>query len=182
MNRRNFLAQAALAPAFFAGASSAWAQSDYWSQPRGIWLQRKTGNGTEEVKSIYFADGQIIPDGYVQACRLLRDVRAGQAVQMSPVLLDILCGIQGFLVAHGHAIPLMTTSGYRSPAANAAIEGAARNSMHMQGRAWDGRMPGVSGDVMAQIALYLQGGGVGLYKGRGFIHIDDGRLRFWRGK
>ena len=182
MNRRNFLTHAALAPAFFAGASSTWAQSDYWSQPRGIWLQRKTGLGTEEVKSIYFADGQIVSDGYVQACRLLRDVRAGQAVQMSPVLLDILCGIQGFLVAHGHAIPLMTTSGYRSPATNAAIEGAARNSMHMQGRAWDGRMPGVSGDVMAQIALYLQGGGVGLYKGRGFIHIDDGRLRFWRGK
>ena len=56
-----------MAPAFFAGASSAWAQSDYWSQPRGIWLQRKTGNGTEEVKSIYFADGQIIPDGYVSS-------------------------------------------------------------------------------------------------------------------
>ena len=126
--------------------------------------------------------GKSVLVANVAACRLLRDVRAGQAVQMSPVLLDILCGIQGFLVAHGHAIPLMTTSGYRSPATNAAIEGAARNSMHMQGRAWDGRMPGVSGDVMAQIALYLQGGGVGLYKGRGFIHIDDGRLRFWRGK
>lgn len=133
------------------------------------------------MREIYFADGRVVSDGYVQACRLLRDVQAGQAVQMSPVLLDILCGIQGFLAGHGYVIPMVTTSGYRTPTTNAATEGASKNSMHMQGRAWDGRMPGVSGDVMAKIALYLQGGGVGLYQSRGFIHIDDGRQRFWRG-
>jgi len=108
-------------------------------------------------------------------------VRAGQAVQMSVVLLDILCGIQGFLRAYGHSIPLLTTSGYRSPATNASIEGAVRSSMHIQGRAWDGRMQGVPADLLARIATYLQGGGVGLYQGRGFLHVDDGRLRFWRG-
>lgn len=168
-------------PAVFAGASSAWAQGDFWSMPRAVWLQRKTQRGTEEVREVYFADGRIIAPGYLNACRILRDVRAEQAVQMSPVLLDVLCGIQGFLLAHGHRIPLVTTSGYRSPATNAATEGAVRNSMHLHGRAWDGRMPGVSGDLLARIALYLQGGGVGLYQGKDFLHVDDGRLRFWRG-
>lgn len=166
---------------FFSGASTSWAQGDFWSQPRSLWLRRQTGQGIEEVREVYFADGQIIANGYIRACQLLRDVRAGQAVQISPVLLDVLCGIQGFLTAHGYAIPLLTTSGYRSPATNAATEGAARNSMHMQGRAWDGRMPGVSSQVLASIALYLQAGGVGLYQGRDFLHVDDGRLRFWRG-
>lgn len=181
MDRRRFLCQAAIAPALFSAASTVWGQEDFWSLPRALWLQRKTERGTEEVRDVYFADGRIVPSGYVNSCRILRDVRAGQAVQMSPVLLDILCGIQGFLLAHGHSIPLVTTSGYRSPATNAATEGAARNSMHLQGRAWDGRMPGVSGDLLARIALYLQGGGVGLYRGKDFLHVDDGRLRFWRG-
>jgi len=133
------------------------------------------------VREVYFSDGKLIAEGYINTCRILRDVQAGQAVQMSPVLLDILCGIQGFLQAHGQGSPLVTTSGYRSPATNAATEGASRNSMHLHGRAWDGRMPGVSGDLLARIALYLQGGGVGLYQGKGFLHVDDGRLRFWRG-
>lgn len=181
MNRRKFLTLGAAAPALFGGAGSVWAQGDFWSQPRTLWMQRKTGAGVEELRETYFADGQIIASGYVNACRLLRDVRAGQAVQMSPVLLDVLCGIQGFLAAHGHVIPLVTTSGYRSPATNAATEGAARNSMHVQGRAWDGRMPGVTPEMLARIALYLQGGGVGLYQGKNFLHVDDGRLRFWRG-
>lgn len=130
---------------------------------------------------MYFADGKLIQDGYVEACRVMRDVSANEAVQMSPVLLDILCGMQGFTAANNYKAPLITTSGYRSPATNAATEGAVRNSFHTQGRAWDGLMPGVSGELLASIALYLQGGGVGLYRGKGFLHIDDGRLRFWRG-
>ncbi|ABM59404.1 YcbK family protein [Verminephrobacter eiseniae] len=179
MNRRQLLRQAAALPAIL--ASSVGAQGDFWRQPRSIWLQRMTHLGREEVKAVYFADGRVVADGYLAACRLLRDVRAGQAVQMSVVLLDILCGIQGFLRAYGHSIPLLTTSGYRSPATNASIEGAVRSSMHIQGRAWDGRMQGVPADLLARIATYLQGGGVGLYQGRGFLHVDDGRLRFWRG-
>lgn len=180
MQRRTFIQAAAAAPAFFSGM--AWSQGDFWSQPRSIWLRRQTRRGLpEEVRVVYFADGRLVTDGYVDLCRLLRDVRANQAVHMSPVLLDILCGIQGFAASHRHTAPLITTSGYRSPATNASTEGAVRNSYHMQGRAWDGLMPGVSGDLLAKIALYLQGGGVGLYRGKGFLHIDDGRLRFWRG-
>ena len=29
-------------------------------------------------------------------------------------------------------------------------------------------------------ALLLQGGGVGFYPSKGFIHVDSGRLRTWR--
>src|SRR6218665_90919 len=141
MNRRQLLRQAAALPAIL--ASSVGAQGDFWRQPRSIWLQRMTHSGLEEVKAVYFADGRVVADGYLAACRLLRDVRAGQAGQMSVVLLDILCGIPGFWGASGHWIPLRPTSGYRSPETNAPIEGAVRTSMHIQGRAWDGLMQGV---------------------------------------
>lgn len=157
--------------------------SDFWSQPRQLWLRRQTANNqVEEFKGVYFANGQIIWPEYQKVCTLLRDVRAGKAVQMSPVLLDILCGIQGVLVSSGAApAPLITHSGYRSQATNQAIEGAARSSLHTQGRAWDGRTPTASTAQLARVAQYLQGGGVGVYIDRGFCHVDDGRMRSWRG-
>lgn len=181
LNRRTFLAQSFATPALFAAAGSVWAQNDFWSQPRTLWMQRRTDRGIEEINEVYFFDGGLAQDGYANVCRLMRDVRAGQAVQISVVLLDILCGLQGYLRAHGYVLPLVTTSGFRNSKTNALTEGAARNSMHTQGRAWDGRMPGITSELMARIALYLQGGGVGLYQGQNFLHVDDGRLRFWRG-
>src|SRR6218665_792916 len=76
MNRRQLLRQAAALPAIL--ASSVGAQGDFWRQPRSIWLQRMTHSGLEEVKAVYFADGRVVADGYLAACRLLRGVRAGQ--------------------------------------------------------------------------------------------------------
>lgn len=181
LNRRTLLAQAFIAPALFGAASTVWAQNDFWSQPRSLWMQRRTERGIEDVNEVYFFNGQVSGAGYLSICRLMRDVRAKEAVQMSIVLLDVLCGLQGYLRAHDYTLPLVTTSGFRNSTTNGMTEGAARNSMHTQGRAWDGRMPGITPELMARIALYLQGGGVGLYQNKNFLHVDDGRLRFWRG-
>jgi len=174
---------AALAGSLFAPTALARAgERDFWSLPRHLWLRRHTSNGVEEFKGVYFANGQLLMEPYVQICRLMRDVREDAAVQMSPVLLDILCGLQGIARVQGVDEPLITTSGHRSRRTNSRIEGAARNSLHVQGRAWDGRMPGMSSSGMAEAAKYLQGGGVGLYVQREFVHIDDGRLRSWTGR
>jgi uncharacterized protein YcbK (DUF882 family) len=154
-------------------------EQDFWSMPRTLWLTRPATG--EEVRAVYFADGQIIPEGYRQICILLRDVRANQAVQMSPVLLDILCGLQGMLLSYGVYSPLVTNSGYRSDTTNALTEGAARNSKHREGRAWDGRILNVRAEITTRAALYLAGGGVGFYQDKNFTHVDDGRIRFWRG-
>lgn len=156
--------------------------SDFWSQPRHLWLQRQTPRGTEVFSGVYFADGRLRATEYLQLCHLLRDVRAGHYAPISLVLLDVLCGLQGVLVARGvTAQPLMTTSAYRSPGTNASVEGAARDSLHTQGRAWDGHTPAAATAVLAEAAQYLRGGGVGVYLDRGFCHLDDGRLRSWRG-
>lgn len=136
MPRRRFLRSTALltaaawVPEVFAQQSG-----DYWSRPRALWLKRKeTG---EEVRTVYWADGQLVVDAYVQCCTLLRDVRAGSIVQMNPTLLDILCGVYGWFAQAGMERPIVVTSGYRTNATNNVTEGAARNSMHLVGRAAD---------------------------------------------
>lgn len=179
VSRRKFMAMAAAVPAFMSQGVLA---GDFWSQPRTLWLTRKTGKGVEEYSGTYFADGKLVWSEYVKICALMRDVQAGKVVQVSTTLLDILCGIQGVAAAYGHHTPLVTTSGYRSPATNNAIEGAAQKSMHLEARAWDGRMTGYPAKSIAEVAKYLQGGGVGLYVARHFVHVDDGRLRSWTGK
>lgn len=153
--------------------------NDFWSMPRWIWIQRRETN--EEVKICYFADGKIQQGGYVQACRILRDVKANQAVQMDPVLLDILCGIQGWVRAYGANIPLIANSGYRTSHTNANTEGAVKNSMHLYGAAADIWMPGIPAESIAKLGVYLNGGGVGFYPSRNFVHVDRGRLRTWKG-
>lgn len=181
MNRRTFLAaSAAGAIAQILPPSALGQTQDFWSQPRSLWLYRKETN--EQVKATYFADGKVVEDDYKKLCVLLRDVRANQAVEMSVVLLDILAGIQGWLMANGIQTPLHTNSGYRTAHTNANIEGSARNSKHISGQAWDGRVPMISTESLAKFAVYLQGGGVGFYQDRGFVHVDSGNRRFWRGR
>lgn len=130
---------------------------------------------------MYWADGQLVVDAYVQCCTLLRDVRAGSIVQMNPTLLDILCGVYGWFAQAGMERPIVVTSGYRTNATNNVTEGAARNSMHLVGRAADIRVPDVPTDYLARLGMYLRGGGVGYYATKHFVHVDSGRLRTWAG-
>ncbi|MBT14088.1 MAG: hypothetical protein CMI02_18855 [Oceanospirillaceae bacterium] len=74
-------------------------------------------------------------------------------------------------------------SGYRAPKTNSDLRhvsnGVAEHSLHMQGRAIDIRIPGVSHRHLHKAALAMRTGGVGYYPKSGFIHIDTGRVRHW---
>jgi uncharacterized protein YcbK (DUF882 family) len=152
---------------------------DFWSLPRELWLRRPSTG--EEIRAFYWADGQIVPEGYWKICNLLRDVQRNEAVQFDIVTLDIARGIYGWLRANGVDSPLIINSGYRHPLTNAA-EGGVRNSLHTQARAIDLRIEGVSSASVGAFAQYLAGGGVGFYPGRRFTHVDRGTVRSWVGK
>jgi uncharacterized protein YcbK (DUF882 family) len=175
--RRRFLrdlagvATAAVVPAF--GQSA-----DFWSLPRELWLYRPATR--EQVRAVYWADGQLVVDGYVQICKLLRDVHADAAVQFDLVTLDIARGVYGWLRANGIDKPLIINSGFRTVHTN-AHEGGVRNSFHTKAQAMDLRIDGVSSESIGRFGQYLAGGGVGFYPSKGFTHLDRGRVRTWVG-
>jgi uncharacterized protein YcbK (DUF882 family) len=74
-------------------------------------------------------------------------------------------------------------SAYRSPAYNELLRQkgrqVARNSLHLQGRAIDIRVPGVKLANLRRAALDLELGGVGYYPRTDFVHIDSGAFRMW---
>ena len=179
--RRRLLGALIAGSSLLAREGRAQTAENFLSLPRYLWLQRaETG---EEIKVIYWQDGQLVEQGYVMACVLLRDVRANQGVRMDLALLDVLCGAQNWFRAYGYHLPFTVSSGYRTAETNRALapEGAVYNSLHVAGRACDGKVVGVPADYLGRLALHLRGGGVGIYAGKGFVHIDTGRIRTWRG-
>lgn len=103
--------------------------------------------------------------------------------------LKTLCVILEVIRAAFGGRSVFVVSGYRSPAHNAAI-GGAQASQHMEGRAADIRVIGVTaGEVHAKVlelfgAGQLQGlGGLGAYPG--WTHVDIrpwiGHLAQWSG-
>ena len=57
--------------------------------------------------------------------------------------------------------------------------GVAKKSLHMRGMAVDVALPGRDLRQLYRAAKSLQAGGVGIYPGPGFIHLDSGRVRSW---
>lgn len=153
----------------------------FWAKPRVLKLVRqKTG---ETVEACFWRDGRLDVAGYIQICRLLRDVKAGQAATIDVRLLNLLRGMQGWLEAtYGIVEHYQVNSGYRTESTNANTEGAARNSLHKKGQAVDGRYPSLPVKYTGDLFRAFRGGGVGFYLNKHqFIHSDVGRVRQWQG-
>lgn len=165
-----------LLPERYAGAQDAAA---FWAQPRTLNLHRQASG--EHRVICYWRDGSLDMRGYREACHLLRDVKAGQAVAMDIRLLNLLRGQQGWLEqAYGFKEPFVVTSGYRSPGTNNATEGAAKDSLHQKAMAADGRYLGLPIKYQGELMVAFKAGGVGLYvSSKKFIHTDVGNVRTW---
>ena len=128
------------------------------------------------------ADGnrRLAPDFKV---RELRCKDGTDTVMVDEVLTVVLQCIREHF---GKAVTI--TSGYRTPAHNAAV-GGAKSSQHLLGRAADIRVQGVSVEAVAAYAgsLMPDWGGVGRYPvkaGRttGWVHVDTRADKArWRG-
>lgn len=189
LTRRQLLRAAAAFPLTLALPKAFGQSSDFWSEPRELWLYRwdQRTRTSEMVREVYWYNGQLNTDGYVRICEILRDTHIDKAVQMDMTLLDILRATQGWLAGFGIPRPLHVNSGYRTPETNSHTEGAKQNSQHLLGRAADIHIAGVSSEAVSRFGLWLGGGGVGFYQASDFTHLDsgpremNGRLRFWRG-
>jgi uncharacterized protein YcbK (DUF882 family) len=137
-------------------------------------------NTGDKLKLTYFEKGSYIKEALKEINYLFRDAHTGATHPIDPALLDQLYDLKTLL---GINKPFHLVSGYRSPATNAHLRkqnrAVAKHSLHMQGRAIDIRIEGVSSKVIRNAALSLRRGGVGYYPQANFVHIDTGEVRTW---
>ena len=134
----------------------------------------------ESLRSIFWAEGQFIPDALQDINKLLRDHRNNKIAPIDPQLLVLLDRISAQFGDHP---TLHIISGYRSPETNAKLHenssGVAKHSLHMEGKAIDVRIPGKDLDKLHKVAMAAKAGGVGYYPDSQFVHMDVGRVRYW---
>ncbi|MEM5273630.1 DUF882 domain-containing protein [Cupriavidus taiwanensis] len=135
----------------------------------------------ERVSLVYAVGDRFVPEALTTLNGFLRDHYSGTVGAIDPQLFDLLFQVRREL---GTDKPFQVISGYRSPATNSRLRnsrggGVARHSLHMDGKAIDIRLAGVSLADVRDAAKSLQGGGVGYYETDQFVHIDTGRVRYW---
>lgn len=128
----------------------------------------------------YLVAGEYVDDALIEINSFLADFRTGDAVEMDPELLDLIYEVRESL---GTDATFEVISAYRSPKTNEMLRqrsgGVAKKSQHLLGKAIDVRLRGVPTASLRDVAVSLQGGGVGYYEKSDFVHIDTGRVRRW---
>jgi uncharacterized protein YcbK (DUF882 family) len=161
---------------------------EFWLRPRTIEVTRPASK--ERAKLLYWKDGEIIESAYQDLCHLMRDVNGGNETRnIDPKLFETLWGTQAFVQRYGIDSPVEILSGYRTAASNNKLREdgvpAARQSLHITGRAADIRLANLNAEVLGGLVKSFRQGGVGFYYRSGprggWIHADTGLQRTWKG-
>lgn len=130
----------------------------------------------------YWTGGAYDGPGLRSINHFLRDRRVDKSYRMDLTLVD---GLYELLQQTGADAPIDILSAYRTPGTNQILgrkyRGVATNSFHVRGMAVDMRIEDVRLRHVRDAALDLKIGGVGFYPKRGFVHLDVGPHRAWRG-
>ena len=134
----------------------------------------------DKLKLTYFEQGRYVHGALEEINYLMRDYHTDDIHPIDTALLDQLFDLNEIL---GITNPMSIVSGYRSPFTNAQLRkntpGVAEHSLHMQGRAIDIRIEGMSASTIKDAALSMAQGGVGFYPYNNFVHLDTGDIRTW---
>ena len=139
-------------------------------------------NHTGESAAVdYCRAGSLVPESLQRINHILRDTRTGEVRAIDVGLLDLLNVLARTAAA---AAPFHVISGFRSVDTNEFLRtngggGVAANSLHLVGKAVDIRVPGLGLNELYRMAVGLRAGGVGIYPGSDFVHVDVGRVRSW---
>ena len=160
---------------------------EFWLKPRTLTVTRPASG--EKATLLYWKDGDIIDSAYQELCHLMRDVNGKETAPIDPKLFETLWGTQAFIARYGIEQPLEILSGYRTAKSNTRLieQGvpAARQSLHIEGRAADIRIPNLNAEVLGGLVRSFRQGGVGFYYREGtrggWIHADTGLQRTWKG-
>lgn len=143
-------------------------------------IRLHSGRTGEGVDTIYWIDGEYIPDALAEVNHFMRDWRTGGTINIDIRTVDLVAASHRLLDAD---TPFLMLSGYRSPKTNAMLRSrsaaVARNSLHMKGQAADLRLNGRSVAQISRAAIACGAGGVGKYSRSNFVHMDSGPVRVW---
>ena len=148
----------------------------------GVPILRMWNANTDETLSIQPVSGTGFDSAALDRInRFMRDWRRNEVKAVDARAVLGLLQIQEQARRNGFNQPVRFLSGYRSRATNDMLRergnGAARNSLHIEAKAIDFSLPGVSIADTLVMAKAIDIGGVGGYPT--FVHIDTGRRRFW---
>jgi uncharacterized protein YcbK (DUF882 family) len=166
----------AVAPAWAASVRALLPDADLWRRPRALWVTRPQSQ--EAVRTVYWADGAVDPDGHAALSRIYRDVHANVQMPIALGLLDLNFLLQSVIGHYFRPRPLILLSGYRTHRTNTLVGGTEPN-IHGLGLADDFVFEGLSLHQNHMLAKRFQVGGLGLYPDRGSLHKDLGRFRSW---
>ncbi len=143
-------------------------------------LKMHSGRTGERLDTIYWIEGEYIPEAMKEISVFMRDWRSNEVIRFDNRTVDILAASHRLLDTDASYLLL---SGYRSPTTNAMLRSrsrsVARNSLHMKGQATDIRLEGRSVSQISRAAMSCSAGGVGKYSRSNFVHVDCGDVRVW---
>jgi uncharacterized protein YcbK (DUF882 family) len=137
----------------------------------------------ETIDVVYRIGNTYIPTAVAELNHFLRDHRTEDQSHYDPSEFDLLHNLMTRLGRPNGVIDVVC--GYRTPWSNNFLRtrgpntGVARDSQHMQAKAIDIRVPGVTTRHLRDAALSLDAGGVGYYPVSQFVHVDVGPVRRW---
>jgi uncharacterized protein YcbK (DUF882 family) len=138
--------------------------------------------GGEMIDVVYRVGDFYIPDALDQLSNFLRDSHNQQVSAYDPREFDVLHTMLAKVGKSTGVINIL--SAYRTQETNDALRAsgatnAAEHSQHIEAKAIDMRVPGVSATMLRDAALSLNAGGVGYYPKSQFVHVDVGPVRQW---
>ncbi|MDH3566321.1 MAG: DUF882 domain-containing protein [Desulfobacteraceae bacterium] len=178
-DRRHFLKIGAQAAAVSLFPTSAMASINRLLTPKRR-LSFYNTHTDERLEVCYFTQGRYPSNALKKINYIFRDHYSGKVNPIHKDLLDLLHAVS---MTIGDGAQLHIVSGYRSPETNAMLrkktKAVAKNSLHMQGKAVDIRIPEYDTKRLSNICMKMQAGGVGYYPESDFVHVDTGPVRCW---
>jgi uncharacterized protein YcbK (DUF882 family) len=159
-----------------AALAGARVRPDLSAWPRELRITRPQAQ--ESVRAVYWADGELQPEGYRAINRIYRDVQAGMERPIALGLLNLNYVLQCAVALHWSPRPMVLLSGFRTPQTNRKV-GGVEPSVHCAGEADDYIYAGLSFEDNVRLARLFLVGGLGVYPDRGSLHKDLGRSRIW---
>jgi uncharacterized protein YcbK (DUF882 family) len=178
MTRRGLLGAFAATTVTAAPFSKAFAYNRGAGDVRSIRMY--SGRTGESINTIYWIDGEYVPEAVDEITHFMRDWRNGKIMPIDTRTIDIMTAAHRLMDTDE---PYMLLSGYRSPETNAMLrarsKGVAKNSRHLKGQAADLRLKSRSVSQIYGAAMACRAGGVGKYSRSNFVHMDCGPIRTW---